>query len=65
MTDKQCQNGIAVLLMLIINGEATGTLQHILLSGRGLPTHKPNGKIRPLTMPEVFYKIAGKINLNV
>ena len=63
VTDAQCQNGLAILLMLIINGEGTGQLKHMILSGRGLPTYKPNGNIRPLTMPEVFYKIAGKINL--
>ena len=63
ITDQRCQNGIAVLLMLIINGEGSGRLKHMLLAGRGLPTYKPNHKIRPITMPEVWYKIAGKLNL--
>ena len=63
LDDHRCQKGIAVMLMLIINGEGTCRPKHMLLAGRGLPTYKPNRTIRPLTMPEVLYKIAGKINL--
>ena len=51
-----------MLLMLIINGEGTGQLKHMLLSMRGIPLSKPQStKVRPIDMGEVWFKAAGRI----
>ena len=62
LSNNRCLDPIAMLLMLIINGEAKGQLQHMLQAMRGVPLAKPQStKVRPIDMGEVWVKVAGRI----
>jgi hypothetical protein len=62
LNNSRCLDAIAMLLMLIINGDARGQLCHMLQAMRGMPLAKPQStKVRPIDMGEVWVKAAGRI----
>jgi hypothetical protein len=62
LSSTRCLDPLAMLLMLIINGEPRGQLSHMLKTMRGIPLAKPQSiNVRPIDMGEVWVKIAGRI----
>ena len=45
--------------------KGTCPYRHVLTSGRLIPLAKPNGKVRPIAIGEVFYRLAMKVVLEV
>jgi hypothetical protein len=53
-----CRKGIARLIHDIIRGDIPYAVRHHLLATRLIALTKPNGKLRPIAMGEIFYRIA-------
>lgn len=61
----QASEGLAMLIKDICNGVFTGTTQQRLLSSILIPIRKPNKKVRPIAMGEVFVKLAAHYVINM
>ena len=58
LEDRHCIRGLAAVIQLIRNGQLNERCRSLLLSCPVLPTVKPNGGTRPVTMGETLYKMA-------
>ena len=57
--DTECIQGLAHLILDILNGRFEGKARCALLGSILIALPKPNGKVRPIAMGETLYKIAG------
>ena len=56
-----CRAGIIALLKDIINGNMSDRSRQLLLASRLVALNKPRGGYRPITVGELFYRLAGII----
>lgn len=61
--DKQACKYLCVLMSHIIRNDVSKTMRLLLTACRLVPIPKKNRSIRPIAIPEVFFKIAGKYAL--
>ena len=57
--DTECMNGLAHLILDIINGCFKKEARRALLGSIVVALPKTNGSVRPIAMGESFYKLAG------
>ena len=63
--DEDCRRYLAHLLSTMLNGLLPETSRILLLTSLLTPVPKPNGTTRPITMGELFYRIASAYALQM
>ncbi len=58
VTSVKCMQGLALMLVDIINGEFTGAVKRVLTACTLLPLSKPGGGVRPIGIGNTFVRLA-------
>lgn len=58
IANKDCKYGLAQLICDIINGKIPEEAKDYLLGSHLIPIPKPDGRIRPISIGEIFYRTA-------
>ena len=57
--------GSALTPLDFINGKLSGPARDLLLASKEIGLLKPSGGVRPIAMPEIFFKLAGLFLLTI
>src|SRR4051812_35264594 len=62
-SDRDCLDGLVAMLQDVVNGDLDPESVDIICATTSIASDKPNsgGKVRPIAMPEIIYKLAGHI----
>jgi len=62
-SDKDCLTGLCAIVQDVINGDLEPEAADTITAAISIATDKGHGQVRPLAIPEIFYKLAGLVCL--